>query len=1333
MSEALDKAPAPRRKRGLLTRAKRLLARSIAVCVIGLALLVGVFRLALPLAPNYHAQIEVWAGRALDVRVILSEVDARWPLLSGPELVFEDAALWSPDGEALLLSAERGSVALDLMELLTSFSVKPGKVVLRGVVIDVEHRTDEGGWQVLGRAVAPDGAQANAGSRPRGAQALPRGRLEIEDATIVVTDDRNGPNAGPSRVSGVHLDFAHERGALNLEGSLQAPGDGGEVSFSAEGRDLGDAARDGRWQFFLSGSNVDLGAIGSIVGLEPTALHGIGSVTLWASRNRGRIEGASLTLDLDDLLLAGDADHAVQYDRLAGRFNLNAEDDGWALIGRDLEVARGGHRWPSSSFSIEIDSHGLQAARADYLRLDDLLPLARLAMSLDPAEREGYPRRLLAMAPSGELSSLRFERDTPDGLALASRFDGLAVQAAEGMPGVVGVSGLVDLRGPRGHLEMDSSALEIAVPDVFRQALPAMAVDGAVDWTTDADGRHHIRAPAFTLAGPAFQADGKMELRWPGAGDEGPYLDLELALTEADLALFRRYVPALRLAPGVGRWLEKAFVSGTVPAASIAFTGPVKAFPFDQDEGEFLARVQVQDIELDYADGFPHATGLTGVVAFDNVHMEAEGFSGTTRGNSLRTLEVEIADLRVGVLEYRGRTRGSLAAVIDYLRNSQFARHVAPLEEVAGRGEVALNFTLPLRKREDAQLAAELDAQEGLVKLAGLPIPLEDVEGTLRYDSADGLSGEGITGSVMGREVGVRLIPLYDQDGKAITSQLEVDGRFDVGELAQGLNMGLDAYVEGAANFLASLRLPLADEEFRSLSLESDLVGARLQLPAPLGKAAEQSLPSSVVISHATSGAAGVTLSLGQIMRARVDGTLIDDALTLDRGAVTFGGGAPELPDTVGVSVSGRLEELDLSGWGGVYARVASATAQPVATEGDAAAPLPGLHSLDLRITRLRAMGQELADVRVDLRHVGDKWALGLEGADLAGEVFLPEPTDSGPLVARFSRLHIPPPVETPVSAMIAEATPAPAVDASAATEPAPLDPRSLPTLVLEIDDFTWQRLAFGRVALELQADEAGIRLPHLLVEGESYRLEGDGEWLVSEAGQHTSALNLAMRSSDLLSTLERLDFAGTMSATSASLDAQFQWQGPPRLALDDSLSGEMRVAIEEGQLLNVRPGAGKIFGLMSVAALPRRLELDFRDVFDKGLGFDEISGTFTIADGNAYTEDLKLLGQTADVRISGRTGLVSRDYDQTADVLANVGSPLPVAGALAGGPVVGAALLIFSELMKEPLKDLSRTQYRITGPWADPTVQRVALPSARRRAEDGDEDAPVSPTPRGR
>ncbi|MEM9385130.1 MAG: YhdP family protein [Pseudomonadota bacterium] len=1348
MSEAATHSPGePLRKgRGPVARVFGLLMRTVAGLVIGLALLVGVFRLALPLAPAYHAQIERWAGQALGVRVILSELDARWPLLSGPELIFEDAALWSPDGEALLLSAERGSVALDLMELVTNFSVQPGDVLLQGVVIDVEHRSDEGGWQVLGRAVAATAQRSDQAppQRPRGAQALPRGRLEIDDATIVVTDDRNDPEAGPTRISGVHLDFAHERGSLFLEGALQAPGEGGEVSFSVEGRDLDQAAPEGRWQFFLSGTRVDLGAIGATVGLRPTALHGIGSITMWASRARGRIEQASLTVELDDLLLAGDGDHAVQYDRLAGRFNLTAEADGWALLGRDVELARNGHRWPKSSFSVELDGDGVRAARADYLRIDDLLPLANLALSLDPAERSPLRGQVLSMEPRGELSALRFERETPDGPMVVAKFDGLAVTVSEERPGVSGVTGSLNIRGSEGSLTLDAEALVIEVPRLFRQALPPMASRGTFTWSTDSEGERTLTVPDLALSSPAFNVEGKAEVRLPrgavgGDGDGvGPILDLQLAVSDADMAKFRRYVPSLVLAPSVGRWLETSMVSGTMPRASVAFTGPLKAFPFDDGEGEFLVRAQIQDVELAYADAFPHAVDLTGVVAINNVRLDAEGFSGSTAGNSVRTLEVGIKDLRVGVLEYRSRTRGTLAALTDYLRNSPFSPHVEPLEEVRGRGEVLLDFTLPLRKREDATFFAELEAQEGFLKLSGLPMPLERLEGTLRYDRANGLSGEDIRGAVLGGAVGVRLTPLYDQRGKAVTSQLEVRGRFDVAEAVRAMLPAVDGYLEGTTEYVASLRLPQANEDVRSLVIESDLVGALMALPAPLAKPFAEALPTSVEISHAGDGTAGLSLAIGQLLRARVDGTMQAGVLSLERGAVTFGGAPPVLPQARGLDVSGAIDELDLTGWGTVLARVGSGAALDVegaSPRGADVLVLPPLNALGLEIARLQVAGQTLEDMSVALRSGDDRWALDLRSEDVAGEIFVPTQVDSGPFVARFSKLHLPaPPVQAPSS--ITETTPeAPEQRVAAPTSASPtLDPRRLPALVLEIDDFAWRQLALGRVALELQAVESGVRLPHLTVEAESYRLEGEGEWLARESSKQASSLTLAIGSTDLLSTLERLGFAGSMSASAASLDANFRWTGPPRLALDDGLAGEIAVKIESGQLMNVRPGAGKVFGLMSVAALPRRLELDFRDVFDKGLGFDEISGTFTIADGDAYTDDLQLLGQTADVRISGRTGLVSRDYDQTAVVVANVGSPLPVAGALAGGPVVGAALLIFTELMKEPLKDLSRTEYRITGPWAEPTVQRVALPSARGEAARREADeSPVAPRPRGR
>jgi len=130
------------------------------------------------------------------------------------------------------------------------------------------------------------------------------------------------------------------------------------------------------------------------------------------------------------------------------------------------------------------------------------------------------------------------------------------------------------------------------------------------------------------------------------------------------------------------------------------------------------------------------------------------------------------------------------------------------------------------------------------------------------------------------------------------------------------------------------------------------------------------------------------------------------------------------------------------------------------------------------------------------------------------------------------------------------------------------------------------------------------------------------------------------------------------------------------------------------------------VFGLMSVAALPRRLALDFRDVFGKGFAFDKISSTFVLVDGNAYTCDLSLEGPAASIGIVGRAGLVARDYEQIAVVSANFGNALPVAGALVAGPQVAAVLLIISQIFKKPLQEVSQVYYDVSGTFDEPIVE---------------------------
>jgi uncharacterized protein YhdP len=151
-----------------------------------------------------------------------------------------------------------------------------------------------------------------------------------------------------------------------------------------------------------------------------------------------------------------------------------------------------------------------------------------------------------------------------------------------------------------------------------------------------------------------------------------------------------------------------------------------------------------------------------------------------------------------------------------------------------------------------------------------------------------------------------------------------------------------------------------------------------------------------------------------------------------------------------------------------------------------------------------------------------------------------------------------------------------------------------------------------------------------------------------------------------------------------------------------------------------IKPGAGRVLGLASIAALPRRLALDFSDLTDKGLAFDSVHGDFDLRDGNAYTENVLLKGPAAEIGLIGRVGLKNKDYDQTAVVTGSVGNSLsiPVASTLVCGPVCGAAALLFTQVFKQPLKGLARGYYRITGSWDNPTVERIKSAGAAASAE---------------
>jgi uncharacterized protein YhdP len=168
-------------------------------------------------------------------------------------------------------------------------------------------------------------------------------------------------------------------------------------------------------------------------------------------------------------------------------------------------------------------------------------------------------------------------------------------------------------------------------------------------------------------------------------------------------------------------------------------------------------------------------------------------------------------------------------------------------------------------------------------------------------------------------------------------------------------------------------------------------------------------------------------------------------------------------------------------------------------------------------------------------------------------------------------------------------------------------------------------------------------------------------------------------------------------------------WPGSPSGFSLAWMQGKLDIKVGEGQILAVKPGLGRLLGLLSLRELPSRLMLHFGDVFKSGFGFDRASATFVVEGGSAYTQNMLIEAPAAQIAMLGRTGFRAQDYDLTVHVTPHIGGTLPVVGAVLGGPVGAAAGLVVQGLIGHGINKAAGAVYQVTGSWDKPKIETVA------------------------
>lgn len=1284
---------------------------AIAIGLIAAAVLLTLLRLLVPFAGEYKAELEDLLGDYLGAPVVVGEFDVEWRGL-GPRLRLERVAVLRPDGEAMQFDQAYVDFRLGLGQ--------PGAISIRNVAlagVTVDARIDEAGRiRFWGTTIDPKRLQEAMFAEERdpagwdeAAAALVDGLLAVDRLQVLDTRLRvvaADGTARPAVTLDVHLLNQGSRHRISVD--IRPPPDWGDrLRVVVDARNL--RGPPGGWtaSAHVEGRGLDpRPGYAWLVGSPPAGgITGQADVEAWIDWRDTGVETVRGRVDLRSVHATTADGETVRFDALGGLVDWQRGATGWSLRGADLYAERGGRSWEPGGFAVErrdaADAPGWSASFG-FLRADDLLAFAPFLPAPD-----GLLAALDGHAPAGDLHDVDLRFDDDGDFAVSGTFADAGWAPVGPAPGMRGLSGRFRLTPVGGRIWLDSTDVVFSAPRLFRDPLRLDRIEAELRVIRD-DSEWILAANDALVSNADIETRSRLEIVL--AQGRSPWLDIETDFRDGDGSTTSRYLPVGIMHPNLVNWLDTAIVDGHVTGGRFGILGYASDFPYTgEGQGHFDVDFELRDATLRYHEDWPAITDLAARVHFHGEALDIHARSARIIDSEIVELDARFANLRDGVLEIDGAVDGSMNGMIRVVNESPLARQIGGFfagAVGAGDAHVDLELHIPVRDADRTRVAGSVLLQGSTLRQPRFGLDFTELVGRIHF-TEDSVSIRGMPVTLNGQAVNLGAVTANGE------VRFLVDGMMAPAAMLPDLAGVLGEWFEGAAAWSLQVAVRGVDDagmpERVRIDAHSDLVGTRVGLPAPLDKAADVARPTRVSVDLARSdNHHHLRLWYGDDLLASADLAAADTAgATLDRLSVHFGAEARDPPVEPGLTLTGRVETLDLSGWTRVLAGL------PDRPGAGAGSPIGLLAGIDLHVGRLQWQGQQITalDLRAEQRN--GVLRLDFTGDEVGGRVEWPHGRDAAgkALHIRLERLDL--------ARLLEDEDRPPGAD----TAPADYDPAALPPLDVRIDHVLWDDILLRNVVLVTTPTSEGMTVHRLGAGNGHLALEGQGEWTRRGARARTN-LRVELTTDNFGSGLREIGIDSAFLDGEGRITFDLAWSGSPWTPDLASLNGQMRIRLDDGFVTAVDTGPARLIGLFSLEALPRRLALDFRGLLRRGFDYDRVRGRINLHNGNAYTNDLEMRGPPGRMIVSGRTGYVDEDFDQQIVFRPQLKSSLPLIGALAGGPAAGIAVAVVENMMRTLGADIetaTELHYTLTGTWADPKVERVRI---------GTSDAVESPDP---
>ena len=1235
------------------------------------ALYVSIGRELTPLIAEYRVEVQSKAREALGMPLTIGSLEGSW---SGMAPVLKAHDVMVGEGNSAL-RLDEVQVVPDVWASLLNRDIRIGHVQLNGLQLSL--RQDEHGhWALEGLPVQDD--------QPLDPEQLLNqlqrvARLSVLDSQVTLEPYKQSP------LTLTYVGLTLDVGASDqrLDARLTLP-DGQPVALSLSTQVQASHWRDGAAQAYVSLPQSDWAKWLPATLIAPWKVSELkAGGEFWFNWSQGSVQSAVARLNATRFSGAYADRKPETIENLALHAWAERGKQGFRVVLDSLAMNLGKTRWETrlqlQQFAATDKEQERWHLQADRL---DLTPITPLMDSLAPVP-EAVAKVIDQLSVTGTLRNVladyRPAATDDQKISFAANLEQVGFNATHGAPAARNVSGLISGDLGKGELRLDSKDFMLHLDPIFAKPWQYLQANALLTWTLNKDSFTLI-APYIKVLGEEGNIAADFLIRIHLDHSQEDYMDLRVGLTDGDGRFTPKYLPEV-LSPALSEWLSTAIIKGAVEEGFFQYQGSLShdAVAAARNISLFF---KVHGAELAFQPGWPHVRNVSGDVFIEDSGVRIMASKGQLLDTRVRNVAVSIPHVPAGKVSHLfldGDFEGGLGDGLKILQEAP----IGTAETFAGwQGEGSLkgrvDLDIPLEKGVEPKILVDFNVDKARLKISEPELELTQLKGDLRFDSAKGLSGKGISARAFDRPITAQIFA----DGKPgrISTRVVASGQVGVKKLTDWLKFNQPIPVSGDLPYQLQLTLDGADSQLR---VSSSLKGAVVDLPAPFGLAANESRNS--VFRMTLQGAERrYWFDYGDLVNltfAAPNGKFEDG-----RGELFLGDGKPVLPTTKGLRIRGVLSELDVAPWQALVERYAGND------PGGSAKQL--LSSADFKVGKLIAFGTQLDQVRLVMKRVAASWALQIDSKQAIGAVTLPD-ANNAPIVVNMQTIRLPAPDPKTVA------------DENAPDPLAAVDPRKIPALDIIIRQLYQGADLLGAWSLNIRPNSRGISLTSLNLGLKGMLLEGSGGW-EGVAGNSKSWYQGRLGGGNLATVLKNWGFAPSVTSDNFHVDIDGNWPGSPAWIGLKRFSGTLDASLNKGQFVEVDGSAQvlRIFGLLNFNAIGRRLRLDFSDLFGKGLSYDRVKGVLNARNGVYSTsKPILMTGPSTNLEINGTLNMVTDQVNAKLLVTLPVTNNLPLAALLVGGPAAGGAMFLLNKLIGDQVSRFASVQYSIQGPWNDPKI----------------------------